>query len=219
VLVAIIIAVGPVSGARPNPRGDPRRLALGRIRGQDGLAYGFAQVGGGIAGTIAAQPDVLVASRGDVDRGQLGRRALALEVVATFGLLLVIFGGVRSGRGAAVPFGVGAYIGGAHWFTSSTSFAHPAVMIARTLSNTFAGIAPASAAPFIGAQLAGSLLAMVVVRALYPATEEVAAAVVVPHSMESRSQTEEAGDPPAGEGVPYWFACCLSASITPGAPR
>jgi arsenate reductase len=104
------------------------------------------------------------------------------EVVATFGLLLVIFGGVRSGRAGLVPIGVGAYIGGAYWFTSSTSFANPAVTIARTLSDTFAGIAPGSVAPFLAAQIAGALLATVVVRVLYPTIVEVAAAVVVPHN-------------------------------------
>jgi arsenate reductase len=93
------------------------------------------------------------------------------EVIATFGLLLVIFGSVRSGRSAVVPFAVGAYIGGAYWFTSSTSFANPAVTVARTLSDTFAGIAPGSVAPFLAAQLAGTLLAITVVRTLYPATE------------------------------------------------
>ncbi len=90
------------------------------------------------------------------------------EVVATFGLLLVIFGAVRSRRTTTIPLAVGAYIGGAYWFTSSTSIANPAVTIARTLSNTFAGIAPASAPPFVVAQLVGGLLAVVVVRALYP---------------------------------------------------
>jgi glycerol uptake facilitator-like aquaporin len=106
------------------------------------------------------------------------------EVVATFGLLLVIFGGVRSGRTALVPIGVGAYIGGAYWFTSSTSFANPAVTIARTLSDTFAGIAPSSAGPFRAAQIAGTLLAIAVVRALYPSIAEVAATAVLPHNDE-----------------------------------
>jgi len=119
------------------------------------------------------------------------------EVIATFGLLLVIFGGVRSGRSAAVPFSVGAYIGGAYWFTSSTSFANPAVTIARTLSNTFVGIAPASAAPFLAAQLLGALLAIVVVRVLYPAIAEVAAAVVVPHFPDASACTRNTDASPA----------------------
>lgn len=101
------------------------------------------------------------------------------------GYCSLIFGGVRSGRTAAVPFAVGAYIGGAYWFTSSTSFANPAVTIARTLSDTFAGIAPVSVAPFLAAELAGTLLAIVVVRILYPTVVENPASVVVPHPVES----------------------------------
>jgi glycerol uptake facilitator-like aquaporin len=90
------------------------------------------------------------------------------EVVATAGLLLVIHGCVRSGRSQAVPFAVGAWIGGAYWFTSSTSFANPAVTIARTLSNSFAGIAPSSAPMFVAMQLVGTGIAYYLVRMLYP---------------------------------------------------
>jgi arsenate reductase len=102
------------------------------------------------------------------------------EVVATFGLVMVIFGVVRSGRSSAAPFAVGAYIGGAYFFTSSTSFANPAVTIGRTVSNTFAGIRPASAPMFVVMQLAGGCLAAGAIRFLYPDVAEVAADVVVP---------------------------------------
>jgi glycerol uptake facilitator-like aquaporin len=102
------------------------------------------------------------------------------EVIATFGLLLVIFGVVRSGRVAAAPVAVGAYIASAYWFTSSTSFANPAVTIARTITNTFAGIAPASAPPFLVAQILGALLAAAAIRFLYPRITEVAEEVVIP---------------------------------------
>jgi arsenate reductase len=101
------------------------------------------------------------------------------EVVATFGLLMVILGVVRSGRSFAAPFAVGAYIAAAYWFTSSTSFANPAVTVARTLTDTFAGIAPASAPAFVAAQLVGAAAAVALARFLYP--DIVAAAVVVPH--------------------------------------
>jgi arsenate reductase len=104
------------------------------------------------------------------------------EVVATFGLLLVIFGVVRSGRAGAAPFAVGAYITGAYFFTSSTSFANPAVTIARTLSDTLAGIAPVSVVPFIVAQIVGALIACTVVRFLWPHVAEVASELVVPHA-------------------------------------
>ena len=90
------------------------------------------------------------------------------EVVATFGLLLVIFGVVRSGRAAAAPFAVGAYIGGAYFFTSSTSFANPAVTIGRMFSDTFAGISPSSAPGFVVAQFAGAVLAVAAIKVLYP---------------------------------------------------
>jgi glycerol uptake facilitator-like aquaporin len=106
---------------------------------------------------------------------------LVAEVVATFGLLLVIFGVVRSGRAAAVPFAVGAYIGGAYFFTSSTSFANPAVTLGRSLSDTFAGIAPSSTPGFIAAQAAGAALAVACVAALYPSIRDVAEDVLVPH--------------------------------------
>jgi glycerol uptake facilitator-like aquaporin len=171
---------------------------LGGIRGRDGLAYGLAQIGGGIVGAIVANlmfalPAVEISSK-----VRWGPGLWLAEVVATFGLLLVIFGGVRSGRAETVPFGVGAYIGGAYWFTSSTSFANPAVTIGRLLSNTFAGIAPGCAVPFIAAQLAGSLVAVVVVRALYPAAAEVAARVIVTHPARVPATAAE-GDPPNQE--------------------
>src|SRR5205085_3157073 len=103
------------------------------------------------------------------------------EGVATFGLLIVIFGVVRSGRAEAAPFAVGAYITAAYWFTSSTSFANPAVTIGRTLSNTFAGIAPASMPAFVACQLLGALVAVGLVRVLYPQIAEIANELVVPH--------------------------------------
>ena len=95
------------------------------------------------------------------------------EIVATFGLVVVVFGVVRSGRAAAVPYAVAAYIASAYWFTSSTSFANPAVTLARTLSNSFAGIAPSSAPAFIAAQLSGGALGLVCVLAIYPVKAEV----------------------------------------------
>jgi glycerol uptake facilitator-like aquaporin len=93
------------------------------------------------------------------------------EVIATIGLLLVIHGCVRTGRSSAVPFAVGAWIGGAYWFTSSTSFANPAVTVARTLSDTFAGIEPASAPMFIAMQIIGAIVAVGLIRFLYPHPE------------------------------------------------
>ncbi len=107
---------------------------------------------------------------------------LLAEIVATFGLLLVIFALARTRRGASAPAAVGAYIGAAYWFTSSTSFANPAITVGRIFSNTFAGVAPASAPGFIIVQLLGGGLAVAAIRALYPdVTPEAAADVVIPH--------------------------------------
>jgi arsenate reductase len=103
------------------------------------------------------------------------------EAVATFGLGLVVFGVVRSGRAGLAPFAVGAYITGAYFFTSSTSFANPAVAVGRMFTNTFAGIAPSSAGPFIAFELVGGAIAVAGIRILYPDAETVAPAVVVPH--------------------------------------
>jgi glycerol uptake facilitator-like aquaporin len=117
-----------------------------------------------------------------------GAHALS-EVIATAGLILVIFALTRTGRAASVPAAVGAYIGAAYWFTSSTSFANPAITIGRMLSDSFAGIAPSSAPVFIAAQVGGGLVGVVVVKLLYPAlTPAQAAAVTVPHG-------EQAEDP------------------------
>ena len=191
-LVAIILAVGPVSGAHLNPAVTLADWRLGGIRGREAIVYVLAQVGGGIGGAIAAN---LMYSLPAVEISTKVRWGSGLwlgEIIATFGLLLVIFGAVRSGRVAVVPFGVGAYIGGAYWFTSSTSFANPAVTVARTLSNTFAGIAPASVVPFVAAQFAGTVLAIIVVRILYPSIADIAGAVVVPHGRTPHAQPTDA---------------------------
>ena len=179
-LVAIILAVGPVSGAHLNPVVTVADLAFGGIDIRGAGVYVGAQVIGGVLGTVVSN---LMFSLPPVEVSTTLRSGSGLwlaEVVATFGLLLVIFGVVRSGRATAAPFAVGAYIGGAYFFTASTSFANPAVTVARTLSDTFAGIAPTSAPAFVVAQVVGASLAVAVVRVLYPAIAEVASEVVVP---------------------------------------
>ena len=105
------------------------------------------------------------------------------EAVATCGLRLVICGGGLAGRASMAPFAVGAYIAGAYWFTASTSFANPAVTIAREFSNTFAGVAPSSAPAFIAAQAVGAVLAVLVIRLLYPDIRDSAARALVPHEI------------------------------------
>jgi arsenate reductase len=181
-LVAIILAVGSVSGAHLNPIVSGVDAYFGGLRRDELIVYVIAQVLGAIVGVVLANlmfslPAVSISSNVRSGPGLwLG------EIIATLGLLLVIFGVVRSGRGAAAPFAVGAYITGAYFFTSSTSFANPAVTIARTLSDTFAGIAPTSVIPFVVAQVVGAVIACAMVRFLWPHVAEVAAELVVPHS-------------------------------------
>jgi glycerol uptake facilitator-like aquaporin len=180
-LVAIILALGPVSGAHLNPVVSLADRLFGGLTWRDTFAYWVAQVLGGLIGTAIANlmfglPGLEVSSK-----ARFGPGLWLGEVVATLGLLLTIFGVVRSGRSSVAPFAVGAYIGGAYWFTSSTSFANPAVTIARMLTNTFAGIAPASALSFIAAQLVAGLLAVLLVRTLYPTIGLAAGDVLVPH--------------------------------------
>ena len=181
-LVAVILALGPVSGAHLNPVVTLADRVLGGMTSAEAVAYVGAQVAGGAVGAVAANLMFSLPAVGLSDTTRSSGGLWFSEVVATFGLLLVIFGVVRSGRPAVAPFAVGAYIGGAYFFTSSTSFANPAVTVARTLSDTFAGISPESAPPFVVAQVVGALLAVAAVRALYPTITEVASDVVVPRT-------------------------------------
>jgi arsenate reductase len=167
-LIAIILALGPVSGAHLNPAVTLADLAVGGLRAGEAAGYVVAQVVGGAAGAVVAnvmfsEPAVHLSTH---SRGSGG--LWLSEVVATFGLLLVILGVVRSGRVSVAPFAVAAYIGGAYFFTSSTSFANPAVTVARSLSDTFAGIHPGSVPAFVACQLAGAGLALLLMRYLYP---------------------------------------------------
>lgn len=167
-LIGLILMFGAVSGAHFNPVVTLTDRLLGTTTTRDTLLYVAAQVAGGCLGTVVAN---LMFELPAVEWSTTRRSSPALwlsEVVATVGLLLVIQGCVRTGRGATVPFAVGAWIGGAYWFTSSTSFANPAVTVARTLSDTFAGIAPGSAPMFIAMQLVGAALAFALIRLFYP---------------------------------------------------
>jgi len=167
-LVALILAFGPVSGAHFNPVVSVVDRLLGGLTTIGLAVYVVAQIVGAMTGAVVANlmfdlPAVNVST--DVRSG--GGIWMA-EVVATFGLVLVILGVVRSSNRSAAPYAVAAYITAAYWFTSSTSFANPAVTVARTLSDTFAGIAPSSVPAFVVAQLGGGLLALGAARLLYP---------------------------------------------------
>ncbi|WP_025619461.1 aquaporin [Salinispora cortesiana] len=184
-LGTLILIFGPVSGAHFNPVVSAADWFLGRRAGT-GLtagslgAYGVAQVLGGIAGAVLAH---LMFDLAAIDFAGKERAAWHLwigEIVATSGLVLLIFALARSGRASVAPAAVGAYIGAASWFTSSTSFANPAVTIGRAFSDTFAGIAPTSVPGFILAQLAGLALGIGLLTALYPDAGAAADQVVVP---------------------------------------
>ena len=181
-LFAIILMFGPVSGAHFNPVVSLADAALGGISWRDALAYLPAQVAGCVTGAVTANLMFAQAAVSiSVKHRASGAHALS-EVIATAGLLLVIFALARSGRAATAPAAVGAYIGAAYWFTSSTSFANPAITIGRMFSDTFAGIAPSSAPVFIAAQLGGGVAGVLLIRFLYPSlTRAQAADAVVPH--------------------------------------
>jgi arsenate reductase len=179
-LVALIIALGPVSGAHFNPVVSVADALFGRLTGHDVAPYIAAQVAGAVSGSMVANMMFELPAVEWSTTARSGGGLWLAEVVATLGLLLVIFGVVRSGRVGAAPFAVGAYIGAAYFFTASTSFANPAVSIGRMFTDTFAGIAPSSVPAFVAFQLLGAGLALVLVRALYPDAAAVGAEVVVP---------------------------------------
>lgn len=167
-LVAFILTFGPISGAHFNPAVTLADASQGGLAWRDVPVYFIAQVAGAFAGVAIAhvmfkEPALFFASQHE----RSGVAQLVSEFVATFGLLGVIWGCVRS-RPAAVPFAVGAYITAAYWFTSSTSFANPAVTLARAASDTFAGIRPVDAPGFIVAQLLGASAATALFRWLVP---------------------------------------------------
>jgi glycerol uptake facilitator-like aquaporin len=182
-LFAIILMFGAVSGGHFNPIVSFVDAVFGGLSWRDAAAYLPAQVGGCVAGAIVAN---LMFSRAAFELSTKHRASPAhflSEVVATIGLLLVIFALARSGRSQSTPAAVGAYIGAAYFFTSSTSFANPAITVGRSLSNTFAGIAPSSVPSFLGAQILGGLAAVGLIFVLYPSiTAEQASEVLLPRS-------------------------------------
>jgi len=184
-LFAIILMFGPVSGGHFNPVVSLADASFHGISWRDALSYAPAQVSGCITGAITANVMFELAAVSISTHHRASPAHLFSEVIATSGLILVIFALARTRRASATPAAVGAYIGAAYFFTSSASFANPAITVGRIFSNTFAGIAPASAPGFVIAQLAGGLLAVLAVRVLYPhVTPEEAADVVVPHAEE-----------------------------------
>jgi len=181
-LFAIILMFGPISGAHFNPVVSFVDAAFGGLKWRDAAAYAPFQTAGCIGGAILAN---VMFSRAAISISTKHRASgphWVSEVVATIGLILVIFALARSGRSHLAPAAVGAYIGAAYFFTSSTSFANPAITVGRMFSNTFAGIAPSSVPSFVSAQIVGGLLAFGLVRGLYPGiTRAEAADIIEPH--------------------------------------
>lgn len=184
-LSVLILMLGPVSGAHFNPVVSIADWFMGRRAGT-GLsttelaAYVVVQIVGAIGGALLANVMFEVGTEiSEKERASGGH--LVGEVVATAGLVLLIFALVRTKRGALAAPAVGAYIGAAYWFTSSTSFANPAVTIGRIFSDTFAGIAPSSAPAFIAMQLIGGAIGLALVLVLYPRAADDADDVVIPH--------------------------------------
>jgi glycerol uptake facilitator-like aquaporin len=180
-LIALIITFGPISGAHFNPAVTLADASQGGLSWRDALFYILAQVAGAFIGVAVANlmfgEPIFFASH----HVRQGHAQLLSEFVASFGLLAIIWGCARQ-RSSAVPFAVGAYITAAYWFTSSTSFANPAVTLARSLSDTFAGIRPIDVPGFIAAQLAGAVAATMLFHWLVPSLPKDATAVVIPHA-------------------------------------
>ena len=183
-LVALILAFGPISGAHFNPAVTLVDAWQKGIAWNDVPVYIGMQVVGAFVGVASANlmfglPLLFVSTK-----VRYGPRQWFSEFVATFGLLSIIWGCARL-RSQAVPFAVGAYITAAYWFTASTSFANPAVTLARSASDTFAGIRPIDTPPFIVAQLVGAVAATFLFKWLVPPLPQVARAIVVPHDAKS----------------------------------
>ncbi|HEY1451107.1 MAG TPA: MIP/aquaporin family protein [Solirubrobacteraceae bacterium] len=180
-LTTIIFIFGPVSGAHLNPVVSLADASFGGIRWRDALAYLPAQVAGCVLGAITANTMFALGAISISTHHRASGAHLLSEAIATAGLLLVVFSLARTKRTSSAPAAVGAYIGAAYFFTSSASFANPAISVGRMFSDTFAGIAPASVPTFVLAQLVGGACAILVVRVLYPdVTSAEAAELVVP---------------------------------------
>lgn len=191
-LFAIILMFGPLSGAHLNPVVSFVDAGFGGLTWKDAAAYLPAQVAGCVSGAVVANLMFGAAAVSWSTKHRATGAHFLSEVVATLGLILVIFALARTGRGRLAPAAVGGYIGAAYFFTSSTSFANPAITVGRMFSDSFAGIAPSSAPSFIGAQVVGGVAAFAVIKTLYPrVTPAEAAEVVFPHhDVETESSSD-----------------------------
>jgi glycerol uptake facilitator-like aquaporin len=190
-LVALILTFGPISGAHFNPAVTLADAMENGLTWSHGTAYVVAQILGGLTGAVAAHLMFGLPAISVSHHARSGVPQLLSEFIATFGLLSVIWGCLRF-RSSVVPFAVGAYITAAYWFTASTSFANPAVTIARSLSDTFAGIRPGDAPLFIVAQVLGALAATRLFRWLAPGIAREAKNVLVAHDTGVAARAEGA---------------------------
>jgi glycerol uptake facilitator-like aquaporin len=194
-LGVLILMFGPVSGAHFNPVVSLVDWVLGRragtgLTGTQALAYSAAQVTGALIGAVLANLMYALATAQVSEHHRATGASLLSETVATAGLIALIFALARTGRGSLSAAAVASYIGSAYWFTSSTSFANPAVTLGRTLSDTFAGIAPASVPAFVLAQLVGAGLGALLVLTLYPEVAGSPDNAVVPRSAAADSSPQ-----------------------------
>jgi glycerol uptake facilitator-like aquaporin len=181
-LFTIILMFGPVSGGHFNPVVSFVDAAFGGLSWGSAAAYLPAQVAGCVGGAVIANLMFSKAAVSISSRDRASGAHFLAEVVATLGLVLVIFALARSGRSKSAPAAVGAYIGAAYFFTSSTSFANPAITLGRMFSNTFSGISPSSVPSFVAAQVVGGAFAFVVIKCLYQGvTKDEAADILFPH--------------------------------------
>ena len=217
-LTVLVLMFGPVSGAHFNPVVSAADWLLGRrtgrgLSGRDVGSYSLVQVLGAVAGAELANLMYQVPLGELSTRDRTGPHLWLGEVVATVGLVVLVFALARTGRGMLAAPAIGAYIGAAYWFTSSTSFANPAVTVGRAFSDTFAGIAPASVPGFVVAQGVGGLLAVAAIAWFYPHAGESADDVVVPHEHPARATTPRSismsthGTP--ASGVPQVVFACV----------
>ena len=188
-LATIILMFGPVSGGHFNPVVSLADATFGGISWRDALVYIPAQAAGCVLGAITANGMFALAAVSISTHHRASGAHLFSEAIATAGLLLVIFSLARTKRLGAAPAAVGAYIGAAYFFTSSASFANPAISVGRMFSDTFAGIAPASVPSFVAAQLVGGACAILAIRVLYPdVTPGEAGELIVPHHEQTIAQ-------------------------------
>jgi glycerol uptake facilitator-like aquaporin len=185
-LIALILAFGPISGAHFNPVVTLTDAIERGIAWTDVPTYIASQVIGALGGAIVANLMFNLPAVSFSHRARDGASQIFAEFIATFGLLSVIWGCSRF-RSTAIPFAVGAYITSAYWFTSSTSFANPAVTLARCVSDTFAGIRPVDVVPFVFAQVIGAICATLLFRLLVPTLRATANEVLLPQDVDQKS--------------------------------